>query len=260
MKTETKIVVVDSKLAEQIEIIRFGEDHNGFQRKLSNDRVAKMAAALSNGTVCPPILLGDLRGRLIMLDGQHRFEAWKKSIGAFTLEAKIISLIDMNQAKKLFVDLNSYQKRVGLKLRLSVDPSEYAYRLRSIAKKYQISVTDAQSLMIGILGTWKFYVDSAAAITNSQWELADRILSCWSKDKRWLKGVNVYSRPGVLRVVADIAVRSRNIEGTLNEIKGLDFSIGSKIARLYGGSSTSQKIMKQIIHEYIAKKTLALAQ
>lgn len=263
MNVKSTIQNMTKALSEKIEIARFGElGDKGFQRPLDSNRAKKMAKELGNGSICPPIVVGDLRGRLLLMDGQHRLEAWKISGCAFSLEAKIVPLVDLNQAKKWFCEINGTQKRVSARLRIMIDPCEYAFRCRAMGKKFDLHPMDINSVLCGVAGVYMTIGSSGGSkdvsrLTNDSWSAAERMLDCWSKDKRWAKGPNVYRKPAVLRAVAHVAARTKDLEGTLNELKSMDFSMSGKMARWQGGSHATQKMMRELIYEYVAKKVLA---
>lgn len=257
MNGKSDVRVVTPELAEKVEVLRLKDDEkNGFQRRLQMERVKRMSHELANGSVCPPILLGNLRDKLYLLDGQHRFEAWKLN-PQFLLEAKVVKLDDMRQAKKYFIELNAHQVRVGLKHRLAVDPSEFAYRLRNIAKEYGLDPTSVNALVHGVMGAWHTSSDLYSRVTEEDWKKATNILNVWRNDKRWGKATNIYSKGATLRVVAHIAAQSKDFTSALNEIKTMDFSQGGRLSNVCGASASAQKLMRQLIFDHIAKRVLA---
>src|SRR3990167_5738782 len=109
-----RIVSVTPELASRIEVIRYkGNKETGFQRELHHDRVNGLVRAARDGTFIPPIFVGELPDkRLILIDGQHRLHAFK--LQQYPLKALIYPERSTKDAAAQFIATNAHGVRVSL--------------------------------------------------------------------------------------------------------------------------------------------------
>lgn len=68
------------------------------RNRMDGQTVKAYANAMSSGSEFPPIKLGEIGGRLFLIDGFHRYEA-ARSIGRYWLEADIVPMTEREALK-----------------------------------------------------------------------------------------------------------------------------------------------------------------
>lgn len=248
-KQEMKLVAVDERFSTLIETHR--KSDGGFQRQLQGERLQKISEHVKSGGFCPPITVASIKGRYILIDGQHRLEAWR--LRHYTLMANVTEFVSEGEAADAFVDINAEAKRVSLAHVLSVSSGEYATSVREMAEKFDVSIRVVHNLIGGIVNKQnaiKF------PVTVHHWELARKVLAVWTIQKRWGMPNNVFAHAGVLRLVGYFAARASNTESMLKDMLNLDYGRQSHIGRMTGSSFNSQKEMRQFVYESIAKRVI----
>lgn len=241
-----KIVAVDEELASRIEIIRHRADHKiGFQRELDHDRVRGITRAVKEGTFIPPIFVGELPDkRMVLIDGQHRLQAYR--FQKFPLTAIIYKEDSVKTAAAQFIATNANGVRVSLGFRLKVDPGPDAKWMRELADRYETSPNTIYSLVVGITGKHKFNSEGRRANKHSR-ELTERIMETWTRDKRWNDRAHLYSSVAALKVVGTIAGESTNPTSTIKYLMGLDWTKRSRLGAITGSSWVFQDKMYKFI-------------
>lgn len=242
-----KMEILSKESLAKIEVLRRGEVPEGFQRPLKEWKVTQIVTSAKAGRMIPAVSLARIGDRLVVIDGQHRVEARK--IHDFELAA-YIKPRTIEDAVKDFIVCNSTASRVSLSLILDIDPSKFGEQIRSLAWKNNATVQQAYNLIIGISGRDKAKV---GAVEKADWDLAHKILEDWSKDKRWTKHEQFYSRPGVLSVIGSLSKGNKTPDKLLAKIKAMKFEKGSPLAVRYGTSGTSQAAMKDLIARTLIK-------
>jgi hypothetical protein len=249
MTKEMKIVDVDETFAENVHIHRLAD--GGFQRKLRRDRLTEISTALNDGAICPPITIGKVGSKHILIDGQHRLEAWK--LKPFPMKACIITLKDEDEAVESFVSMNREQKRVSLIHVLRVSNTEYAEQVRDLADRCKVTIPHIHNLMVSIcmLPSGKLPQPD-----DKQWKLAAKIMSTWMAQKRWGRQENVFSVPGVLMLVGYFTAKASNPDSMLKDLLRFDYARQSAIGRMVGTSYGAQKKMKAYVYKALAEQVI----
>lgn len=252
MNKESQCVNVDGEFVSKLVVPTFeGYNKFGFQRKLNTKRIPEMSKTLSNGIICPPIIISVVDGVFYVMDGQHRLEAWKKN--PFPLKAMLYKMTKVEAAKN-FMTLNGKAMRVSLSHRLKVDPGEWAKLVRDLSVGYKIAIGTAHSCLLGFVGDGEYY--SGDYVIDGLKEKADKFFSFWMKSKKWDRKIGIYATDSVIKCVCSVIKNSKDIEGSLREISDMDFSREGNIGRYVGLSFKSQKGMKESIYRHLAKKVI----
>lgn len=159
-----------------------------------------------------------------------------------------------DEAKRNFITINSTAKRVSLNHRLKVDPSEWSKLVRDLSTKFKISISNAHSVLIGLVGSTEYYngTYSLDGIDNK----ATLVLKCWTSGKKWDRKVGVYATSAVLKMVSGIVKESKDIISTLTELSDMDFSKDGPLGRSLGMPFTAQKAMRDYAYRHLAKKII----
>lgn len=241
-----RVVEVTQDIVDKIEVLRFKADSkNGFQRELHHGRASVIARAAKEGTFIPPIFVAELPDkRLILIDGQHRLQAYKLS--KFPLKAIVFSEKTVKDAASQFIDTNTHAVRVSLGFRLNVDPGPDARWMRDLAAKYETNPRVIYNTVVGIVG--KHHFNSGGRRVNKHGrELAERIFEDWCSDKRWNDRAYVYSSIAVLKMVGTLAGESTNPHEVIKFMKGLDWERRSRLGSVTGSSWVFQDKMRRAI-------------
>jgi ParB-like nuclease domain len=252
---EIKTVEMTPELSAVLEIRRLEDGNGGFQRKLRDERIRQMVTALTSGKLaCPPIIVAKLPdGKDIVVDGQHRLEAWRKK--AFPLRAMIFKADSLEDAAASFCAMNATARKVSLAHRIQVDPSRQACIIRNLARRYRISPSLPYHLVIGLEGMTSFYANGSG-VTKESLKKARTILQIWSKGKLWKKAQSIYSTPGVLKQVGWFSRGDVNVVEIVRCLQAMDFRTHSPLAGAYGTSFYNQRQMTRIIEKFLVKQTL----
>lgn len=246
---QMKLVAVDEKFSSLIETHR--KTDGGFQRPLQGGRLQEISEHMKNGGFIPPITVANIKGRYILIDGQHRLEAWR--LRHYPLMANVSDFSSEGEAADAFVDINAEAKRVSLLHVLGVSSGEYATTVREMAVKFDVSIRVVHNLIGGILNKQNAI---KMPITIAQWDLARKVLVTWTIQKRWGMPNNVFANAGILRLVGYFTARASNPESMLKDMLTLDYGRQSPLGRMSGTSFNSQKEMRQFVYETIAKKVI----
>lgn len=235
-----RMVMLTESIANDITVLRYGKDNDGFQRKRDLQKVAEIVQAVKDGVVIPPIVVYNIDGKLAVGDGQHRLEAWRGDY-KFPLYALFVDRTTKEAARDFCV-LNGTARRVGLRLRLSVDTAPYALAARAMAERHQADVRQVHNLLDGIRpGVRGKY----PAATASDWRMANGVLAEWKNDVKWNSKSSIYSKPGVLKMVGYFVRKSPwSQEQTIRALKRLNYSKDSSLANHYGAAASSQNRMR----------------
>lgn len=254
---KSKIVEVDSVIINKVRILRLREvgiDKGGFQRKLDSGRVHDLIEGLkaNPNMIIPPILLADTGNELILVDGQHRFEARKRY--EYHLFAQV-SKMTLDDAIKNFCAVNGTAVRVGIKHRLAIDPGEFATKCRALAKKHSLPANYIYH-MIGGLSSTNSFKPNVDTVSSYQWELIETILKEWMTDGRWRSEAQVYGKPGTLKAITRIArdIKGERLLQALKAMKKMNFT---KIGPLYdkcGMGYDRQRDMRHYIQGFLLKE------
>jgi hypothetical protein len=254
--TMPKTVEVTDEWLRRIKVWRLGNGggrgREGFQRKLSENKVSEIIDAVKKGRrTIPPIMVAKVGDEYICYDGQHRLEARQKLV--FPLFAQVDSFT-RDEAARNFVTINAKGAKVGLRHRLSVDPDKFASNVRRIAKNYRADVTQVYNLLMGISGN---RIRRGGEISNEELRLASKILQHWTKDKRWSgqlargKG-NLYNKPGTLKLIGSICKeRPSDIARTINGLRLVDFKRTSPYGRKFGSGNSDQMAMRDYVMRFM---------
>lgn len=226
----------------KFEVFRF-DGKNGFQRKLDESRAKSMADAFSNGDHCPDILVADVDGRLLIIDGQHRHMA--RGYRPFYISAKIIPMT-MEKAAHTFILMNSTGKRVPLSLRLSVSQDDASVRIRDISKTVGCSIPFAYRAILGSSG--KTWLPVGSSVTNKESAMAAFVSYLWLKNKT--KPGGIYERPSTVQAVCALVRGMENSKAApLVEriIRKANFRKDGALAARCGTSGASQKFMRDYL-------------
>lgn len=244
-----RVVVMTEALAAKLEVPRLKDTKDGFQRNLrGNAECVRMANLFATGIDCPPIMVNDIGGRLVVMDGQHRLHAW--TLKHFPMFVVITKKESIKDSAKSFVAVNGTSVRVSLIHRLRVDPSHYAQKIRALCEKYNLHITQASSLMIGIIGQGTYYHNPCQA-TEEQFSLADTVLTHWVASDMWGKKAYVYSWPAVLKMVGALCSKSSKPHVVINKLRKLNYSKVGGLAARAGSSGASQRRMREFVYKFL---------
>ena len=241
-----RIVEVTPEMAGRIEVIRQSQDsENGFQRELQHDRTRALVRAVKDGTFIPPIFVGELPDkRLVLIDGQHRLHAWK--MHKFPLKAIVYPEKSVKDAAAQFIATNANGVRVSLGFRLKVDPGPDAKWMRELADKYEVAPNLIYNMVLGVTGYSRFYTGGRRVNKHAK-ELAERILEQWAADKRWNDRAYLYTSVACLKIVGTIVGESTNPTAMVSFLRSLDWSKRSRIGAVIGSSWVFQEKMYRVI-------------
>jgi hypothetical protein len=247
MEKKGRLVEISDAMLEKIKIKRLGTEDNGFQRKLNTERSREIVESVKDGATMPPIFIASVGNELILVDGQHRFEARK--LHKFPLYGLIVPM-EHREMVKNFVEMNHKAIRVQLNHRLTVDPSRNAIRMRSLAKKYDCGNNRIYHLLGGILGVVSW--DWNTEVSEENWKLTEDILKFWSADDRWVKKDECYSASGTLKIVGRFARKAHlEFKPTLEKLQKMNYSRGGPIHKIVGTNQTCQSLMASYIYRFM---------
>ena len=225
-----KILKVDNETAEKIH-------YAPFQRKINPSRIASIIKYVHKGGFIPPILLGEKGQDLLLIDGQHRLEAWKRK--KYNLYANLQPGITFKEASQEFVDISSYSVRISLKHRLKHDQSPMARMIRNYAEYFKCEITQVYAIFSGL----NFNMKSTVKVK--------KILRYWRNDKRWGIKNSIYSKPGTLKMIGSLTRTTANLDLLMERLSKIDYSKKSPLSLRYGSSGTTQRMMKEYCLKYI---------
>ncbi len=246
-----QIIEIDNKWLDKIEIPREGEIVEGFQRKLSQDRVRDISKYMSNGHMMPPIFVGKIGERYICIDGQHRLEARK--LKEFPLYA-VIQETDYETAKDEFETINTMGTKVPLYHRLKITNKPVGKFVRKIAASYRIDMRQVFAIIKGLSGNWTPLIKYREHLPIEVKDKVTKILDIWTSDKRWKSKNGVFSKPGTLCVIGSICKDKSTIKNVLDKMLTLNYSKGSMLQQKYGAGGTSLKYMREYIIKMLFKR------
>lgn len=255
-----EMIKMTDEMAKKIEVSRHGEETDGWQRKLSYSRAKAIANVAQENYIIPPIVLLKTDGRLLVLDGQHRLEGWK--IAKYDLWAYVLSATKA-QAVDNFIIMNTRQRRISMKHRLTIDRNPLIGRLRALADKHKVTYSQALAVISGVLGgQWRLYTvrDSGnmhgRKPEEADFRMADNILSIWANDDRWKENAvhDGYRKIGAIFAVAYICGKMpEKYEQTVELLKGINFKKAGTIAKFIGTSGVARKLTVQYMMDYLMK-------
>lgn len=251
MNKDMSLVDVTKELANKVEVMRAADTRGGFQRKLDSKRLPEMTRVLGGGAHCPPIAVAVVGGKWILIDGQHRLEAWKMK--AFPLKATVTHMSTVDDAAKAFINLNREQKKVPLQHILSVSNDDYPVRVRRMTEDCKVTLAHIHNLMCGITGRKD---PLKADVTEAHWALAAKVMSVWMKNRRWGNPTSVYSNVGVLRMAGHFAGKTKTPDTVLRDMQSMDYSTGGPLGRVEGSSWSAQAKMQAVFFKYLAEKVI----
>lgn len=246
---EMQLVDVTPELAARVIVARAAE--GGFQRKLDRKRLPEMVEVLGGGAHCPPISIAVVNGKYLLIDGQHRLEAWR--VKAFPLKATVARMASLDEAATAFINLNREQKKVTLQHILTVSGGDYAVRVRRMAAECKVSLAHVHNLMAGITDRKD---PLKADVTEAHWGLAAKVMAAWMRNRRWGNEASVYSNVGVLRLVGHFCGKAKAVESTIKDLQSLDYSKAGPLGRVEGSSWGAQQKMKAVFFKYLAERVL----
>lgn len=249
MKKETKMVDVDDNFSSKIVIHRHKD--GGFQRPLRTQRLGVIAKEMSEGSICPPITVAHVGDKFILVDGQHRLEAWK--LQNFPLKAMVYAMKSEDEANEAFITMNRERVRVSRTHVIKVSTEDVAVRTREMAEKFKVTNQHVFQLLCGIANVKDPF---RADITEDHWKLLLKTLMFWSGQRRWGREDNCFSRPGVLMMVGYFVGKSSSVDSVLRDLSKLDYSNSGKLSKCCGTSFSMQKQMKDIFYRAVADQVL----
>lgn len=228
---KAKVQLITSSLLSQIK-------KPSYQRPINPDRIPEIKTAVAGGVWVPPVTLAETDGELYIMDGQHRLEARRQM--DFELLAVIVPM-SRDVAIKNFLITNTSSRKVSLKHRLSVDPSEPARKVRDLAKEFEASPQQVYAVLSGLFGIngsdYNSVISRDSKGTAFNLEKTREFLAYWTKDTRWNGGgKTIYDKPMVLRLVSNLASREKDWMGAVRKMRnGLDFTMESTLGRKRSG-------------------------
>jgi hypothetical protein len=252
---KTEVVEVTPELVNGIEVLRFDKKVNpyGFQRQLDARKARRAADTLAGGKAyCPPIILGKVGSKLIVVDGQHRLEAWKQR--KFPLQAVINHYDSIEHAAMDFDTINAHGSKVSLRHRLNVSPALYHRKVREIARKYGVEPTKVHYTMVGIIGHDRLY--RMKVVRREEWELGEWIISQWIRDPRWALKGQVYSSAGALRIAGGFISKAKDRKVMLGKLQKMEFFRSGALSRVLGSSNSAYQQSRQYVSNWLIRKGL----
>lgn len=251
MKDEEKsyVVKIDDTISSLIEIRRYGEVDGGFQRKLSIEVVNKILKAVRKGETIPPILLAKIENKFRLIDGQHRYHAWLAE--KYDLWAQVNPMRPM-EAVEAFCTINGTARKISLKHQLSVDPSQYAKKVREVSLKFDVEPRVIHAVLTDLVGGSGRHL----TVEIVEWKLLEDFLHLWSNDKRWKSKGSIYDSYGTMLMVIRILKRSKNPLETIKLLKTLDYKKEGSLGIRYGGSSSAARVMANFAVNSLIRKGL----
>ena len=246
---KTYCVKMDDRIAEMVEIRRYGEVDGGFQRNLNTDTLNKIIRIANKGEAIPPIVLAKIEGKYRLLDGQHCFEAWK--IGKFELWAQVTPMRPQ-KAIESFCTINGTVRKLALSHQLNVDPHAYAHKVREFGIRFSITNVLVHAMLQMLTGQSGRQLN----ISELEWKYLEEFLSFWTGDPRWGSIKHIYSRHGTLCMVVGITRKSKNPIEMLKAIQKLDFGVDSPLADRYGATKDGIRRMMRFALDSMVRKSL----
>lgn len=243
-KRSSKFVNVDRELSGKLVIMQ--RKDGGFQRQLTDGRLRSISENLGNGLISPAIMVADVDGQLIVIDGQHRLEAWRRK--SFPLTAHIVKM-SYNDAISNFINHNTKSKRVSRLHILNVDPRTFAKKVRLLAAKYNATLTQVYHICYG-LNSGHAAEQNADGIN---WDKVETILSIWSDDKRWKTRRTTYVKPGIMQMLGSLCKTSGNPGKLVSRLKNMKFGAQSFMNRHYGASRSDVRFMSEYALKWLHK-------
>lgn len=248
--TKTEVVPLTKELADKIDL-------GDFNRSQSNYRVRSIAEAFANGSkICPPIIVSKIgKDKYILIDGQHRFEAWK--LKPYPLFAMVADEMTHEKAIESFIEINAKSVRVPLKHRMKVDPSPVAKRIREVANRFELAPVSVMRMAVQLVAKPSSRSGSAYSSYNVTLDIvgeAEKIIELWVEDWRWRSDKQVYKHPGVLVMVGFLLRHIKNRKGYIQVLRNhVDFGATKPLANFVGTGSGHQKFMIQYVLKRITR-------
>lgn len=249
MKSQ-ELVEVTPELSEQFKIVHLKD--GGFQRALNVSRVDVMVDDIkANGSIVPPIVVARTKEGMIVVDGQHRLEAYRKA--KYRLSALIVDGMTEKEATASFVAINRKARRVSLTHVLNVDPSEYATMVRKLGDKYGASNRQAHYALVGAFGRETYYKHKRTGFEIKREHLAsvELVLATWSRDKRWDNDSQCFNRCAIIQAVTDIVVKAKNKGAVIKKLLDANYTRQGPLFSKASLSGASQNILRNWFLAYL---------
>jgi hypothetical protein len=244
-------VKLDNAISDFIEIRRYGEVDGGFQRKLNPDVLNKIIETAKKGEAIPPIVLAKVEdGRYRLIDGQHRYEAWKRS--PFDLFAQV-NPMRAQKAVESFCTINGLSRRVSLSHQLNVDPGEYAKRVRETARKFDVEPRVIHNIARSVTG---WHSGRNIDMSSEQWRFVETFITTWSKDPRWKSKRHVYSSLGTMLMAVRICRKSKKSTEIISSLQKLDYAVDSPLGERYASGADGIRRMETFALQSMMRKGL----
>ena len=237
-----RIVDVNQAFAKKIQIHRLKD--RGFQRELRKERLKDMARDLSNGSICPPIMVAKIGNTLTLVDGQHRLEAWK--ISEYPLKAFVFDTKDMKTAATTFVKINSTSRRVTREHIINVSDDEWSVEVRAMARRLGVTLLQAHNALAGQFSTGSTAFSTLLQINDNRIAIAELVLTTWKRDKRWdAENNGVFDKNGIIKMAAFLVSRDNKPDAFLKRLLTLDYGSQSGMALCYGTGYAKQMQLRK---------------
>lgn len=270
--------VLDRQLAKYLEVDHFTKDDttdkpSGFQRKHTRSRNDIIARDSNKGAFLPPIVVANVDGKLLVVDGQHRLRAIEFNEFQHTVWVNIVEM-NYEQAKKSFIEINTKNKKVDLNHILEVDAHPTTKKIRRIASALGVDSDNTVSkrqvmyCLMGITNSSSYPHLIEGTIDPKDFELVEMFLREWVKDDRWHNPTrSIFSHNSVLKLVCKFCKRYEDFSNEkpidwINRFKEAQFGkfdIFNKagiLAKLAGVSQGNQMQMRDFLLEKVFKRTL----
>lgn len=174
----------------QVEVYRASEREDGFQRVARDKKIHEIAKHLEvlkakgRNSDFPEILIANVNGKLICIDGQHRLAAHIQ-VG---MNARVhVESMSLNDAVDRFIRDNGKSTPLRKPELAMSARTELAKQIRALAKTYNAGIPQVMQLLTGMRGALSDLVVAGPGLTDQENRTAGAILEVWTRDDRWLE-------------------------------------------------------------------------
>jgi hypothetical protein len=196
-------------LEEKVESLRWAEDEDGFQRNLSEIRVAEIESELRDGNgKFPPIMIGEMPGgRWIEIDGQHRRAGHLAA--RLPCHAWIVQVESIEEARQLYLLYNGKERPIVFQDRYEASRNPLRMKMKAWEAAYDAETKQVAAVVRGLVGNKAMdFVDPKHDLEPAMVKRAELVLKTWSSDSRWMTDKakpSVYATPKVLTALGKIS-------------------------------------------------------
>jgi hypothetical protein len=198
MRGEMVVLSVEELAA--LEVRRYSDYKDGFQRKINASRVAQIEIGLRAGKgQHPPITVGQFPdGSRTIIDGQHR--AAGHSAAGVPCETWIIQVADLEAARELYLTYNGKARPINARDRFEASRNPLSGSMREYQEVYGVTYEQITAVFAGVLGSKGMdFIDPKRGVEEEVLVRVQLILEHWTNDVRFSSeaGAGCYDHPKV---------------------------------------------------------------